>query len=84
MIFESTVFPGATEEICSQELDKNKDSLKSGIDFFLGYSPERVNPGDKLRTIDKIDKVISGQNKNVEKVLKEIYGKLTSGKSFFG
>ena len=82
VIFESTVFPGATEEICSQELDKNKNSLKSGIDFFLGYSPERVNPGDKLRTIDKIDKVISGQNKNVEKVLKEIYGKLTSGKVF--
>ena len=76
VIFESTVHPGATEEICGPELEKNSKNLKCGKDFFLGYSPERVNPGDKLRTIDKIDKVISGQNKNVEKVLKEIYVKL--------
>ena len=82
VIFESTVFPGATEEICGPELEKNKHSYKSGIDFFLGYSPERVNPGDKVHTIDKIDKVVSGQNKMVEKVLKEIYSKLTKGKVF--
>ena len=82
VIFESTVFPGATEEISAPELEKNKKRLKSGKDFYLGYSPERVNPGDKVHTIDKIDKVISGQNKTVEKVLEEIYSKLTSGKIF--
>ena len=82
IVFESTVYPGATEEICAKELEKNKDLLKSGVDFFLGYSPERVNPGDKKRTIDKINKVISGQNKRVEKVLYEIYSKLTIGDIF--
>ena len=50
--------------------------------FFLGYSPERVNPGDKVHTIDKIEKVVAGQNKKVEKLLKEIYSKLTRGKVF--
>ena len=55
--------------------------MKSGVDF-LGYSPERVNPGDKKRTIDKINKVISGQNKRVEKILYEIYSKLTIGDIF--
>ena len=82
VVFESTVYPGATEEICAPELEKNKLSLKSGKDFFLGYSPERVNPGDKVHTIDKIDKVISGQNKKVERVLENIYSKLTKGKIF--
>ena len=82
VVFESTVYPGATEEICAPELEKNKLSLKSGVDFFLGYSPERVNPGDKVHTIDKIDKVVAGQNKKVEKILKDIYSKLTKGKIF--
>ena len=71
--FESTVHPGATEEICAPELDKNPQNLKCGRDFFLGYSPERVNPGDKIHTIDKIDKVISGQNKFVEDIMFKIY-----------
>ena len=52
---------------------------KSGKDFFLGYSPERVNPGDKVHTIDKINKVVSGQTQEVEKALLEIYKNLTSG-----
>ena len=82
VVFESTVYPGATEEICAKELEKNKNLLKSGVDFFLGYSPERVNPGDKKRTIDKINKVISGQNKRVERILYEIYSKLTTGEIF--
>jgi len=82
IVFESTVYPGATEEICAKELEKNKGSLKSGVDFFLGYSPERVNPGDKKRTIDKINKVISGQNKKVEAILYDIYSKLTKGEIF--
>ena len=82
VVFESTVYPGATEEICSPILENNHKKLKSGKDFFLGYSPERVNPGDRIHTIDRIDKVISGQNKLVENVLKEIYSKLTVGKIF--
>ncbi|MEC8265849.1 MAG: nucleotide sugar dehydrogenase [Pseudomonadota bacterium] len=82
VVFESTVFPGATEEICGPELERNSDSLKCGFDFFLGYSPERVNPGDKIHTIDKINKVVAGQNKVVEKELIKIYSKLTKGKIF--
>ena len=82
VVFESTVYPGATEEICAPILEENDKNLKSGKDFFLGYSPERVNPGDRVHSIDKIDKVISGQNKKVEKVLLEIYSKLTRGKIF--
>ena len=53
--------------MCKRTREKQKFT-KSGVDFFLGYSPERVNPGDKKRTIDKINKVISGQNKRVEKI----------------
>ena len=82
VVFESTVFPGATEEICAKELEKNKKKLKSGVDFFLGYSPERVNPGDKEHTIDKINKVVSGQNSDVERALLDIYSKLTLGKIY--
>ena len=82
VVFESTVFPGATEEICGPELEKHSKKLKCGQDFFLGYSPERVNPGDKTHTIDKINKVVSGQNRAVEKELVKIYSKLTKGKVF--
>ena len=82
VIFESTVYPGVTEEICGPLLEKNSKNLKSGEDFFLGYSPERVNPGDKVHTINKINKVISGQNKKVLNDLFEIYSNLTKGKVF--
>ena len=85
VIFESAVYPGATEEIRSTDiLEKYSRNLESGKDFFLGYSPESSNPGDRVHTIDKINKVISGQNKNVEKNLMEIYSKVTSGKSLLG
>ena len=82
VVFESTVFPGATEDICGPELEKNSNNLRCGKDFFLGYSPERVNPGDKVHTIEKINKVVSGQNKEVEGALLKIYSKLTKGKVF--
>ena len=82
VVFESTVFPGATEDICGPELEKNSNNLRCGRDFFLGYSPERVNPGDKVHTIEKINKVVSGQNREVERVLLKIYSKLTKGKVF--
>ena len=79
VVFESTVYPGATEEVCGPILEKFSKNLKVGKDFFLGYSPERVNPGDKVHTIDKINKVVSGQTQKVEKDLLEIYSNLTSG-----
>ena len=82
VIFESTVYPGATEQICAPYLEKYSKNYKAGKDFFIGYSPERVNPGDKVHTIDKINKVISGQNSRVEKNLYDIYSKLTKGKIF--
>ena len=82
VIFESTVHPGATEEICGPELEKNSKNLKCGKDFFLGYSPERVNPGDKVHTIDKINKVIAGQNKDIERIMFDLYSNLTDGEIF--
>tara|TARA_E500000331_G_scaffold182672_1_gene176029 strand:- start:19263 stop:20555 length:1293 start_codon:yes stop_codon:yes gene_type:complete len=62
VIYESTVYPGVTEEECVPVLEKTS-GLKLNIDFFVGYSPERINPGDKERTITKILKVTSGSNK---------------------
>jgi UDP-N-acetyl-D-galactosamine dehydrogenase len=61
VIFESTVYPGVTEEFCGPILEKHS-GLVCGKDFFLGYSPERINPGDKEHTIEKIIKVVSGQD----------------------
>ena len=81
IVFESTVYPGATEEICGKEIERIS-KLKLHIDFYIGYSPERVNPGDKFHTIDKITKVISADSKKVEKTLFEVYSKLTSGNIF--
>jgi len=76
VVFESTVYPGVTEDICGKELEKSS-KLTSGVDFFLGYSPERINPGDKVHTVDKITKVVAGQNPKVQEVLKTIYEKVT-------
>ncbi|MBM3505514.1 MAG: nucleotide sugar dehydrogenase [Alphaproteobacteria bacterium] len=74
--FESTVYPGATEEICAPILER-KSGLKCGKDFWLGYSPERMNPGDPLHTLANIVKVVAGQTPEVGKVLAEVYGKVT-------
>ena len=60
VIFESTVYPGLTEEICKPILE-NYSKLSSPTDFGIGYSPERINPGDKVHTIEKISKIVSGQ-----------------------
>ncbi|MCP3177486.1 nucleotide sugar dehydrogenase [Desulfuromonas sp. KJ2020] len=61
IVFESTVYPGVTEEICLPILE-GESGLKCGVDFKVGYSPERINPGDKVHTVDKIIKVVSGQD----------------------
>jgi UDP-N-acetyl-D-galactosamine dehydrogenase len=61
IVYESTVYPGVTEEICGPILEK-QSGLKCGPDFTLGYSPERINPGDKEHTLERITKVVSGQD----------------------
>ena len=81
IIYESTVYPGVTEDICGPLLETT-GSLKHGKDFFLGYSPERINPGDREHTVDKITKVIAGENPEVTEILATIYGAVTSGGVF--
>ncbi len=75
IIYESTVYPGLTEEICMPILEK-VSRLKYNQDFFLGYSPERINPGDKLRTITKIVKITSGSNKTTAKKVDKLYSSI--------
>ena len=73
VVFESTVYPGVTEEICGPQI-KKYSHLIPGKDFYLGYSPERMNPGDKNHSIDKIIKVISGDcNKTKLKLKKNLW-----------
>ena len=72
VVYESTVYPGATEEDCIPVLEKIS-GLKFNTDFFAGYSPERINPGDKLHTIEKILKVTSGSNVVTGKKVDDLY-----------
>src|SRR5690625_7153661 len=72
VVFESTVYPGATEEDCMPILEKNS-GLTSGKDFFVGYSPERINPGDKVNTFKTITKVVSAQTDEVLDVVAKMY-----------
>lgn len=73
VVFESTVYPGATEEECVPVLEENS-GLKAGEDFFVGYSPERINPGDKTHTFETITKVVSGQTPEVLDIVADVYG----------
>lgn len=73
VVFESTVYPGLTETICAAEIAK-ASGLTLNESFFLGYSPERVVPGDKERTIEKITKIVSGSTPEVLDLLAELYG----------
>lgn len=73
VVYESTVYPGVTEDVCGPEVEK-ASGLNCGTDFFLGYSPERINPGDTTHTVDKIVKVVAGQTPEVADLLAEIYG----------
>ncbi|WP_313380256.1 nucleotide sugar dehydrogenase [Proteiniphilum saccharofermentans] len=72
VIYESTVYPGATEEDCIPVVEKTSD-LVFNEDFFGGYSPERINPGDKLHTVEKIKKVTSGSTPEIGKIVDELY-----------
>lgn len=72
VIYESTVYPGATEEECIPVLEK-ASGLKFNVDFFVGYSPERINPGDKEHTVEKILKVTAGSTPEIGKEVDELY-----------
>ncbi len=72
VVYESTVYPGVTEEVCVPILEKYS-GLKCGIDFKVGYSPERINPGDKERTFTKIKKVVSGQDAETLEIIANVY-----------
>ena len=73
VVFESTVYPGVTEEICAPALEQ-ASGLKAGSDFKLGYSPERINPGDREHSIERITKVVAGQDEETLDKLAELYG----------
>ena len=73
VVYESTVYPGATEEDCVPVLE-NASGLKSGIDFTVGYSPERINPGDKEHRFENITKVVSGQDEATLEIVAKVYG----------
>lgn len=81
VIYESTVFPGVTEDICRPILEI-ASGLAWGRDFFLGYSPERINPGDREHTVDRIIKVVSGDTDETLKRVENLYNKITTGGVF--
>lgn len=75
VIYESTVYPGCTEEDCVPVLEK-ESGLKFNEDFFCGYSPERINPGDKINTLTKIRKVTSGSTEEIAEFVDQLYGSI--------
>jgi UDP-N-acetyl-D-glucosamine/UDP-N-acetyl-D-galactosamine dehydrogenase len=81
IVYESTVYPGVTEEICGPLIESEGGHVR-GRDFTLGYSPERINPGDREHTVDRITKVIAGETPEVTETLARIYGAVTSGGVF--
>ncbi|MEQ1654324.1 MAG: nucleotide sugar dehydrogenase [Nitrospira sp.] len=72
VVYESTVYPGATEEVCLPILEK-MSGMKAGVDFKIGYSPERINPGDKEHTLEKIIKVVSAQDAESLEIVAKTY-----------
>ncbi len=78
VVSESTVYPGVTEDVCGPVLEA-ASGQKAGQDFYLGYSPERINPGDKEHTVERIRKVVAGQTPEVAQLLASLYGAVTSG-----
>ena len=81
VVLESTVYPGATEEVVGPAL-ASASRLRCGIDFFLGYSPERINPGDRQHTVERLTKVVAGQTPEVTERLATIYRRITGGQVF--
>jgi len=81
VIYESTVYPGVTEDVCVPELEKSS-GLKFNKDFFCGYSPERVNPGDKVNTLEKIKKITSGSTPEIAKEVDSLYKNIITAGTF--
>ncbi|MEA3039830.1 MAG: UDP-N-acetyl-D-glucosamine/UDP-N-acetyl-D-galactosamine dehydrogenase [Sphingomonadales bacterium] len=81
IVYESTVYPGVTEEICGPLIEQ-VSGLRRGRDFFLGYSPERINPGDREHSVDRIVKVVAGENDAVTETLAAVYGAVTGAGTF--
>jgi UDP-N-acetyl-D-galactosamine dehydrogenase len=81
VIYESTVYPGVTEDVCVPELEKSS-GLKFNKDFFCGYSPERVNPGDKVNTLEKIKKITSGSTPEIAKQVDSLYKSIITAGTF--
>ena len=81
VVYESTVYPGVTEDICGPELER-LSGLTRGSDFFLGYSPERINPGDRENTVDRILKVVAGESPAVLEKLRRLYGAVTTAGTY--
>ena len=75
VVYESTVYPGVTEDICLPILE-DQSGLKCGVDFKIGYSPERINPGDKEHTINKIVKIVSGMDSETLEVVADVYSQI--------
>lgn len=81
VIFESTVFPGCTEDVCVPILEQ-LSGLKFNVDFFCGYSPERINPGDKVNTLTKITKITSGSTPQASAAIDDLYGSIIEAGTF--
>ena len=81
IVYESTVYPGVTEDLCGPEIERVAGVMR-GSGFRLGYSPERINPGDREHTVDRITKVVAGEDEEVLDQLAGIYGSVTSGGVF--
>ena len=81
VIYESTTYPGCTEEDCVPVLEE-VSGLKFNIDFFAGYSPERINPGDKINTLTKIKKVTSGSTPEIAEVVDQLYGSIITAGTY--
>jgi len=75
VVYESTVYPGVTEEECVPVVER-VSGLKFNVDFFAGYSPERINPGDKVHTVEKITKVTSGSTPEIAELVDNVYGSI--------
>ncbi len=81
VIYESTVYPGCTEEVCIPALEKHS-GLKFNLDFYCGYSPERINPGDKINTLTKIKKITSGSTPEVADAIDALYASIISAGTY--
>lgn len=81
VIYESTVYPGVTEDVCAKVLEKIS-GLKFNVDFFCGYSPERINPGDKINTLTTVRKITSGSTPEIAREVDELYQEIVKAGTF--